>query len=77
MENEEYLRILSFYAEGKPYPPLPIYDLPETCYFLYQLSRFDPLNVPPASCYLWKPHEVDKISNPVHEKNTSYLYCKQ
>ncbi|WP_146241135.1 DUF2935 domain-containing protein [Paenibacillus sambharensis] len=32
------------------------HHLPETCYFLYQLARFDPRIVPPENCYLWKPH---------------------
>jgi hypothetical protein len=35
------------------------HHLPETCYFLHQLSRFDSRIVPPASCYLWKPYEPD------------------
>ncbi|MCI3920854.1 DUF2935 domain-containing protein [Paenibacillus sp. TRM 82003] len=33
------------------------HHLPESCYFLYQLSRFDARIVPPESCYLWKPSE--------------------
>ncbi|WP_338016887.1 DUF2935 domain-containing protein [Paenibacillus antri] len=32
------------------------HHLPETCYFLYQLSRFDPRIIPPETCYLWKPN---------------------
>jgi hypothetical protein len=32
------------------------HHLPETCYFLYQLTRFDSSIIPPNNCYLWKPN---------------------
>lgn len=35
------------------------HHLPETCYFLHQLSRYDPRIIPPGDCYLWKPSEPD------------------